>query len=83
MRSSGVIKVLYVVRKASQYKTRSAEQKTEGKKQHISVEVQPKFPINLTKIERASSNVEAANLDRHITETEAVSNAPQTRRLAK
>lgn len=29
MRSSGVIKVLYVVRKASQYKTRSAEQKKE------------------------------------------------------
>lgn len=27
MRSSGVIKVLYVVRKASQYKTRSAKQK--------------------------------------------------------
>lgn len=50
MRSSGVIKVLYVVRKASQYKTRSVEQKTEGKKQRISVEVQPKFPINLLKL---------------------------------
>lgn len=31
MRSSGVINVLYVVRKASQYKTRSAEQK-QGRK---------------------------------------------------
>lgn len=31
MRSSGVIKVLYVVRKASQYKTRSAEQKQRRK----------------------------------------------------
>ena len=40
MRSSGVIKVLYVVRKASQYKTRSAKQKTEELKENISVQVQ-------------------------------------------
>lgn len=40
MRSSGVIKVLYVVRKASQYKTRSAKQKTEELKKNISVQVQ-------------------------------------------
>lgn len=31
MRSSGVIKVLYVVRKASQYKTRSAKTKNRQK----------------------------------------------------
>ena len=31
MRSSGVIKVLYVVRKASQYKTRSVKKKKKGK----------------------------------------------------
>lgn len=58
MRSSGVMNVLYVVRKASQYKTRSVEQKQREKRSIFELSCSQRS--ELIKADNTSSNVMAA-----------------------